>query len=270
MRLLIAFCSVALLLSGCGSSGSDYPAPAGTDLSGVWKASDVAPGAPALKASYKPTMLTIVHSGTTVTGRTNMFGFTGTFDGTNINCTGTMNTATITLTFVVADDNTFGGTVSVDTGGPAPTVYQLTFSKEGNATGSLSFNGSMDGTDISLSSTTAFALQQEGSTSGRTLLHIDNSRIVNITLGTLNALTTGTYAITNNSPLGANEAAFLLSHAEGTGDMYGNTASGGTLTITSITNDTISGTFNVTGWVSGTGSLTAGSFDVTTLVTVER
>ena len=266
MRFLVAFCVLSLLISGCGSDG-DNPAPAGTDLTGVWQTTQVVTGSPAPKATLVPQVLNLTQNGNTITGHTDMFGFTGTFDGTNLNCTGTMLTATITLTFVVTDGNTFGGTMSIDNGG-AITNYQLTFTKKGAPTGTLSFNGTMNGVDISLNSTTAFAGVPNGATNARYLYHIDANRVVRIYITTVGDITPMTYTLTNN-PMNAGEASMSVSHAEGTGDVYGDNATGGSLTITSVTADTISGTFNVTGWGTS-GSLTSGVFSIPTLFEVIR
>ncbi len=263
--MLVVLClSIAMsILSGCGSSGGDPAAPAQTDLSGVWQTTEVINGPPAPKASIVPNMLNIIQNGNTITGRSNMFSFTGTFDGTNINCTGTMLTTTISLALVLADDNTFGGTMTVNTGG-AQTTYQITFAKRGTPAGTLAFTGTMDGTDLSINSTTAFGAKS-GSSNNRWIYSLSHDRAVQIYISTVGDVAATTYTLVNN-PVNAGEARMNLYHIEGTGDQYGDSATGGTLTITSLTDDSMVGTFNVTGWGGVAGSLTGGSFNVQNLV----
>ena len=258
ITLLTAFIGVIV---GCGGGGGGgAAAPAGTLLEGTWTSQAVAPAPPAPKfhiwgGGPIPEIWTFSFENGTITGRTDLFTCTGTISGNDITITSTSGGTTYTLTATIADGQSFGGTLRAVTAG-SDTTTQLTFTKAAQPNGTLTSAGTINGVDIATNSTSAFAVRSSADATKRTLYHMTHSHYFKLDIDMTADLAPGTLAVTGGQ---------IGISFEGTSGNIGDSSNGGTVTIDSVSNDRITGSYNVTS-TTVFGGTASGSFDVPTML----
>ena len=255
---LISFVSII----GCGGGGGGADVPGTTDISGVWTAQEVSPAPPAPKFAVvgfdpdPPAYWFFAFSNGNITCGTDTCFLNGNVSGTTLTLTGTGGGLTFTLTATIADASSIGGTLTI-TDGTNTVTKQLTFAKAGTAAGTLTCTGTCSGGNVGLSSTTAFAIRTTADNTIRHIYHLSHNRMFRLTIDRSAALAAGSYA--------AGQDIIMLSN-DGTGGNLGGTSNGGTLTITSVSDERLVGTYDVTGLVLPATGAFNGTFDVPTLI----